>query len=210
MSFNDLMFIRKGELIVGPKVSGTNAPVEPASARVFKTRIKFSIGQKENSDANKAKISIYNLSKESRTFLEQDNLVCFLNTGYGSQELENLFFGDVNRYYEQRTGPDILSNLECGDAENVLQDAFINISLGPGATNIQIINQAVAKLKVSLGLRGDIKTLTFQGSYAYSGTVKNLLNLAGKQAGFKWSIAASAICVRSFLKKGSPPLKLKK
>ena len=108
---SDLLYLREAALIVGPKVTATNGPVEPVNARVFRTRINFEVEQDGSGNANKAKIRVYNLSEESRTFLEQKDLVCFLNVGYETSGLSNLFFGDIddkNGIHVERNGPDII------------------------------------------------------------------------------------------------------
>ena len=90
MAFQDLLYLREGELIVGPKVTSTNGPVEPSDARVFRTRINFEISQDNSSNANKAKINVYNLSEASRTFLEQKKSSLFFK-GWLSLDRSNHF-----------------------------------------------------------------------------------------------------------------------
>jgi hypothetical protein len=191
MASEDYLFLRKAELIVGPKVSATNGPVEPVFARVFKTRINFEVGQDSSGNANKAKIKVYNLSEESRTFLEQKDLVCFLMVGYESTGLSTLFFGDIdekNGIHVERSGPDIIVTIEAGDAEKTIRESNIQLGLAQGATNLQIIEQAASKLLVSTAFKTTIKSITYQNGFSYSGSVKKLLNQMGEQAGFEWSV----------------------
>jgi len=191
MAFEDILFLRKGELIVGPKVENNNGAVEPQDARVFKTRLNFKIEQDKTGNANKAKIRIYNLSESSRTFLEQKNLVCFLKVSYQAGELTTLFFGDLdqeNGIHVERSGADVITQIEAGDAESILRRANIQIGLAAGATNIQVINAAVAKLGLPVSYRTNIKEIVYQTKFAYSGTVKDLMNQQAEKAGFQWSI----------------------
>lgn len=191
MSSEDYLYLREAELIVGPKVTVTNGPVEPVDARVFRTRINFEVSQDASGNANKGKIKVYNLSEESRTFLEKKNLVCFLRVGYESSGLSTLFFGDIdekNGIHVERSGPDIITTIEAGDAEKTIRETNIQIGLAKGAKNTQIIDQAAKKLLVSTAFKTTIKSITYQNGFSYSGSVKKLLNELGTQAGFQWSV----------------------
>lgn len=200
MSNSDVLFLRQGELIVGPKVTSTNGPIEPVNARVFRTRIGFSITFDGSSNANKAKIRVYNLSPDSRTFLEQKDMVCFLNVGYESGELQNLFFGDIddkNGIHVERNGPDIITTIEAGDAEKTLRTARINIGLAAGATNRQVITEAVKQLNVSISSIETIPLRTFQNGYSFIGQAKDVLDIEFKKVGLNWNIQNGELLVLS-------------
>lgn len=191
MAVENLLFLRKAELIVGTKVTGSNSDIEPEDARVFRTRINFDVEKDEGSTANKAKINIYNLSGESRAFLEQKNLVVFLRVGYETGDLTTLFFGDVdeeNGIHNKRSGPDIITSIEAGDGEAALRDSNIQVGLSSGATNLQLIDLAAKKLFVSTAYISPIKSYTFQKGFSYSGSAKGLLDQMAKLSGFQWSI----------------------
>jgi hypothetical protein len=191
MAFENSLYLRKAELIVGPKVTATNGPVQPSNALSFKTRISFEGEQDETSNANKIKISIYNLSEASRTFLEQKNMVVFLKVGYEATGLTTLFFGDIdaeNGIHVKRQGPDIITTIEAGDAEKAIRETNINIGLSPGATNKQIIEMAKSKLNLSNAFETTVKEVKFQSGFTYSGSAKKLMDDLGKQAGFNWSV----------------------
>ena len=59
MGRSDLLFLRKGELIVGPRVVSANGVVQSSEARIFITRLNFDISQDKSSNANKAKIIVF-------------------------------------------------------------------------------------------------------------------------------------------------------
>lgn len=189
-----LLFLRKVELIVGQKVAFTNGPVEPVDAIQFNTRVKFKVELDDSGNANKATITVYNLSEESKAFLEKENGIVFLNVGY-QDSVSNLFFGDIQNVEEKRTGPDILTTLECGDAEKILREANIQIGLGPGATNRQVIDAAIAKLKIAKGYQTEIPEKTYQSGFSYSGPVKALLDEQFKSVDLSWSIQGGELQV---------------
>lgn len=162
---SDILFNRKVELIIGPKSPNTNAPVESINARQFNTRVKFKIVNDETGDSNKSTISIFNISEESKTFLEQDDLVVFLNAGY-PDSIGNIFFGDLIRFTEKRNGPDIITTLEVGDTETVIKETNIQLGLGAGATNRQVIDAAIKKLNVSKGFQTTIPLIKYQNGFS--------------------------------------------
>ena len=200
MASGDLLFIRQGELIVGPKSGFVNSRVQPLNARIFRTRLNFKVKLDGGSNANKAKINIYNLSEASRTFIEQKDMVVFLQVGFESTGLSNLFFGDIddkNGIHSKRTGPDIITTIEAGDAEKTLREANIHIGFSKGSTNIQAIERAARKLLVSTSFQTDIKKITYQKGFSYAGSANDLLDKMGKQAGFEWSIQNGELLILS-------------
>lgn len=192
--FNEYQFLRNAELIIGQRVKGTNGPIEPKEGRRYgkdglgnQFRIAFKIDKDETSKANKADIKIYNLNAESRTYLEQENIIVFLRVGYG-ETLSNLFFGDLVRFNQKREGADVITTLECGDAEEVLRTANIQIGYGPNVTNKQLFKLAADRLLVSTGFLDELPEIKYLSGFSYSGQVSKLLDQLTKQVGFKWSI----------------------
>ena len=189
MALEGVQFGRTAELIVGPKFFGKNELIEPPLARIFRTRIKFDIDKDDGSNPNKAKISVYNLNENSRNFIEQDDTVVILRVGYGGN-LSVLFFGDLskNGVTTKRSGADIITTFEAGDTEAAIRDKNIQIGMAQGATNIQILNQAVAKLKVSIGPQIGLKTIVYRNAFSFAGSVKKLLDQLAAEMGVKWSV----------------------
>ena len=199
MALDGVQFGRNAELIVGPKFVGTNTLIEPPLARIFRTRIKFDIEKDDGSNANKCKISIYNLNQDSRSFVEQEKTALILRVGYGGN-LSVLFFGDLakNGITTKRVGPDIITTLEAGDSEEIIKNANIQIGLAAGATNIQILNLAIEKLKLSSGPRLGITSVVYENAFAFSGTISTLLDQITKQINVKWAINDGEITFLGF------------
>lgn len=180
------LFLRNHELVIGPKVTGATN-LEPQDGRKFLNRLNFSIEKTSTPNPNKSKINIYNISQESRNFLEQKDMIVFLKAGYGS-ELSNIFIGDILRREVNRSGADLLYTLECGDAEKIILSAHVDIGLGPGATNIQLFDIAAAKLGLSLGIKKGIVERVFVNGFTFSGLAADLLTEQTKNIGLDWSV----------------------
>lgn len=198
MAENDFLFLREAELIVGKKVSTTNAEQEPGNGRVFKNRVVFNIESTSVAASNKAKIDIYNISQESRNFMEEKDTIVILKAGY-QDKISTVFFGDVIRRDINRAGPDIVTTLECGDAENILTTAHIELGFGPGITNVQIIEQAAEKLLLSSGIRKGIKTVQYQNGFSFSGLVSDLLAQLTKEVGVEHTIRNGELIILPIL-----------
>lgn len=190
---NDFLFGRNAELIIGEKVKSTNGPIEPVNARSYgKTddgqfRIKFKIVKGDDDKSNKSTISIYNINKDSLSYLEKENLVIFLRVGYGEQ-LATIFFGDIVRFNSKREGADIVTTLECGDSELTIKNTNVQIGLAENVTNRQIFMMAAEKLKVAFGFIEQLPEVKYLNGFSYSGPVASLLNQLCKQVNFKWTI----------------------
>lgn len=195
--FNDYLFLRSAELIIGEKVKTTNGPIEPPSARKYEGfRISFKVEKNDKGKPNKTVIKIYNLNRDSLSFLERENLIVFLRTSYaGKENLSTLFFGDLIRFNEERNGPDIITNLECGDAEEVLRTANIQVGFGPNVKNTQIFKQAADKLLVSVRFIDPLPEKVFANGFSFSGQVSKLLDQLTTQVGYKWSIQNGELLV---------------
>lgn len=205
-----LQYLRDCELVIGPKESPN--PIEPATAKRYRAafvkdpqnplrytsgfRIVFNIDKTNESDSNKSKISIYNISQESRNFFEQKDLIVFLKAGYEGN-ISTIFFGDVLERSSDRSGPDIVTTIECGDQEQILKKANINLSLDKGATNIQAIRAAATAMQLVIppNQLATIPARKFSGGATYVGLAKELLDQEINTLGFTWSIQDGEIQV---------------
>jgi len=180
------LFLRKAELLVGRK-SGSSSKKEPTDAIRIRTRLSFEVEKTSQSTSNKAKISMYNVSQDTRNALEGDNVVAFLYAGY-EFSTQLLFLGDVIKPITKRAGPDIITAIECGDAEKILQSATIEFVYSKPITNLTILNVVAKQLGVSTGtIPSNFETRIFDG-LVFSGTAREILDRIVKQISYKWSI----------------------
>lgn len=163
--------------------------------RRFTTRIVFNVEKTSvGGNSNKAKVDIYNLSQDSKGYVELEGLGLRLEAGYGD-ETSTLFFGDTKRITHSRNGPDIITTIESGDGEKRLVDAVIEVSLSPGAKLSQILNKAVSTLGLARGVIKDIPIISYTNGFSFSGPVRELLDMLGRRGGLKWSVQNGALNV---------------
>src|SRR5687768_15447735 len=87
-------------------------------------RVQFKVEKTSESASNKGIIKIYNLSKDSRTFIESDELQVRLSAGYAGL-VEQIFVGEIGPNAQGKTmsvrqPPDWITTIECGDGEVAL------------------------------------------------------------------------------------------
>ncbi len=205
MAQSDEQFLRAAEVIIGPRISGQNAPQEPPGAKSFKSnlvqdasdpssftsgfRIAFGLSKDQQGKPNKAKITLYNLSQASRNFLEDEKLIVFLKAGYVGR-ISTIFFGDLSERETSRQGPDIITILDCADQEKILQTANVQIGLGAGATNIQAFEAAESAMGLTIPSRQKalITVKQFVNGFSFTGTAQKLMEKLVKEIGFTFSV----------------------
>ena len=175
------------------------------AGRLFTTRISFEIRKGEQGSAatqagaqsNKSTVSIWNLSEDSRGIIEREigSGVMVLEAGYSGQ-LATLFAGDIALVEMRRNGPDIETRIEAGDGERNLVDAHIELSLGPGATDSQIVDSALRALGLGRGVISGIPAARRSNGFAYSGPVADLLDQIARKNGLAWSVQGGAVQIR--------------
>jgi len=172
------LFLRNAQLSVGEKQ--------------FNTRFSFNIVKTASGSANKGKVSAYNLAEDSRSFIEKSTDLMQFKAGY-QNNLSLLFIGNVKKVTHTRSGPDIVTTLECGDGEKQITESTIELSLGPGAKVSQVITAAKDALGVAAGVIKGLPDTAFQNGFSFSGPVAELLDKMAKKAGLVWSVQNNAL-----------------
>jgi len=174
------LYIRNARLTIGSKK--------------FETRISFNIQKSsEGKSSNKGKTSVYNLSEDSRSFIEKgEDLLMKLEAGYAGNYAV-IYLGDIKKTEHTRSGPDVITTLECGDGEKRLTDAHIEVSLGPDSKFNQVINAAVTAMGISRGVIKNIPQTAYKNGFSFSGKVSDLLDRLAKKEGLEWSVQDNAL-----------------
>jgi len=174
-------------------------------------RISFQIGKDSTSTPNNAKISLYNLSKASRTLFEEEGLTLILKAGYAGLSKDPnqavtkvIFIGDAASSKTVRKGPDIVTQIEAGDGEKKLVERYINTSFSgaskenPNGTRIKTMLITLIKalgyvpnkdkekrLLDELSILGNRSTIH---GMTMSGPAKHFIDALIEKEGLEWSI----------------------
>lgn len=162
--------------------------------RAFTVRTAFAVEKTENGKSNKASITLYNLSEDSRGYIERSTAAVILEAGYGNR-LAVIFVGDIKKVTTGRKGPDVTTTIESGDGETQITNAHIELSLAPGATERQIITAAVNALGLSEGVIKGLPSTAYSNGFAFSGRAADLLDQLAKKSDLVWSVQGGAVQV---------------
>lgn len=185
----DILFGRYAELLVG------KADQEGLDLSDF--RIEFEITKSNDPTANSGKISIYNLSQESRTFMEQETnkdnpFLIQLNAGYTGNstagESVGIYTGEILRAEHYKKGGDIVTALECSDSGSAIANSTVNVSYKAGTPLLTFLNAIAQQMNVEVGEIQNISGKQFLRPYAGSGKARNQLDFVAAQVGGEWSI----------------------
>lgn len=188
------MFNRAYQISIGPR-GGTGI-------KIRHLRVNFFVEKNLEKTPNSARIQIYNLSKESRGFIEQKQNVLILEAGYGywkrliqgadesfQGEIKKLFIGDIAKIKTERNGPDIITTIECGDGEVAYNIAKMNLNFTPGVKLGQVLNSITSSFGLTKGpIIGVNENEEFTQGLTLSGPTKDHMDVIAKKQNLEWSI----------------------
>jgi len=201
------LFKRKAVVSIGPAGIGlSSGNVALSSFDGF--RVSFEIEKTSESSPNPGKISIYNLNKDSRAQLEQatpnnassgQGPSIFLSAGYeglsGEPLLSQIYAGNVRWLFTERNGPDLVTTIECGDAESALRNVHVEQAFGPGTTVAQVVGYVTDQLGLSIGTIVPTITGFFQHGISISGLASDVMDYLTRGAGLEWHVTDGEINV---------------
>jgi hypothetical protein len=123
-----------------------------------------------------------------------------LECGYVDTGVKQIFQGDVRHISHVREDADWRTVLKSGDGERAFQFARISESLGPKATNSDVIKRLSAKLGLGLGNSARAAASipgSFEQGIVLSGPVSRELDKVLKGTGYEWSIQDEQLVILS-------------
>lgn len=172
-------------------------------------RITFEVVKTSESNANTAKISIYNLKESNRSRFEERDLTVILKAGYSGLNNSDgaigiLFKGNITKASSQRAGADYVTIIESGDAQKELMETNFEKSYSEGTTLKTIVNDLIASFGTNGVAKGVVKDITADkliNGGAFSGKAKEILNDLTKRMGIEWNIQDGAIHIEKGISK---------
>lgn len=179
------LFNRKAIVTMGPKGG--------QGVRIEGLRVAFDITKTNKKSANNAKIMIYNLNESNKSILKtKEDLSLTLEIGYGINNIDLLFTGDIVRSSTQRSGPDFISTIEVDDGDQALTTATLDKSYVAGTNMKTVVNDALQSMKdagqVIIGTVNNIKDDIAQNGFSASGLAANVIEQITKKQGLEFSV----------------------
>lgn len=131
------LYLRSCVLKVGPPGG--------AGVRVEGLRIAFDVRKSLQSASNKARVQVWNLAEETRGAIRERHDALEIEAGYeGLSEL--LYAGEILHAAHPRSGPDVVTSLECGDGAESFRSAQLAKTFRRGERVVNVIEAAAKKL----------------------------------------------------------------
>lgn len=159
------------------------------SLNIKNLRISFQITKSLSWSTNQASIQIYNISSEKRARLKDYGDEVSIFAGYkeeGGAQL--LFIGDTTKVTHLFEQPEIITSLECGDGERVINQRLISISYGTKTPARSVINGIAEKMGLSISFFAPTPNLVYEQGFQFSGMAKDGLDKVCKRLGLTWSV----------------------
>ncbi len=157
-------------------------------------RMSFGVEQQLKGEPNTAEISIWNLSEDTRSRI-QESVQTIIEAGYVG-ETSRIFSGDMSFSATTKQGPDAITSFEAADGENAYRSARINKSFKGGVTLATLLKEAAKSMGIGLGnvlkkadegdFRGALEEFT--NGEVLSGKSSDVLDRLTETAGLDWQI----------------------
>lgn len=161
-------------------------------------RVRFQSKRSSAREPNTLAVQIYNLTAESRGYVEREALSVVVDAGY--QDRTSTFFaGDVARAWSQReNGTDWITHIEGGDGERAFRRSRFSRSFVAGTSSGTIFRSIVDDLGLPLGYvdpRAFDALKVYSRGWTYSGTTRDALDEILGDVGLVWSIQDGELVV---------------
>ena len=159
-------------------------------------RVSFSIIKSLSWKTNSANIKIWNLSQAKRNLIKDFGDQVTLYAGYqddSTQESQLLFVGDTSTVSHIYEPPDIITVLECGDGERILNNKRVFISFGSDARARTIIKTIAGQMGLPIVEFADSDDLVYRQGYKFIGMGKDALADVAAKIGLQVSVQNNAL-----------------
>ena len=167
-------------------------------------KITFSIEKNFIGTPNTTKFEIYNLSLETRSSIKAGD-VLELKAGYNGL-IDRIFFGQIGiaGVKSVRSGPNIITTIECYDGGGAIIMSRINKSYPPGIRLYQIVEDILKEMSfetdynpspIDSGLIMNLPDITFPRGKSINSSCKDALNSLLKDQGIEWSVQNNSLVI---------------
>lgn len=157
--------------------------------RIDGLRVTFSIEKKDAREANKAVITVTNLSTATRAKFDEKSLPVVVEAGYVDRR-GAVFIGTAYRTTHTRSGADVVTTIEAADGGREISTAVGAWSYAAGVSSSQVIRDVADGISLPLSTGSSItpNKPTFGKGWAFVGSAADALSAATKAVGLTWSV----------------------
>jgi hypothetical protein len=183
-----MQFYREASLRIDIRREDLNG-FEPNPVYIRDLRISFEVHKLSGWSTNKAIIKVYNLSAEHRNLIKDFGNLVYLYAGYTSEGDSQLLFKGystaiIHSYHQQ----DIITTIECGDGDRILNDFRISVSFDGEVAIQSVIEQIAFLMEYKIDKFPSVPNLAYQTGFQFCGMAKEGLSKACDALGLNWSV----------------------
>lgn len=152
-------------------------------------RMKFDVSKDTSESPNQIRISVWNLSPQTReTIVDPDNVVT-LYAGYGQEDGALLLaYGTVVQGASSFQGAEIVTELEVLDGFAQIRDTVVSLGCGAGVRARLIIEDIAFQMGLSLVMAEDAPDRVWQNGFSFYGAARVALHKVVQGSGLEYSI----------------------
>jgi len=163
-------------------------------------RFVFNVDKTENKDPNTGKVSIYNLSQDTRNIIKDVGRNLTIFAGYTDENGEELLFtGDITNITHNINRPDVITEIEASDGKESVDKAKISLSQNEKTSGRNVLEKVLAEFDIGNNLNQiTFPNKIYQSGFAFAGLAKDALTKVTKFLNLSWSVQNNEINVVTF------------
>jgi hypothetical protein len=187
-------FIRQVEVVIGPKGG--------EGVKINGLKIAFEIEKTDKPETNTAKISIYNLSKETHDKICVAENHCTLKAGYADETITAILFGDVVKGFRKKSGTDYVTEIEVKDGRVAVMAGQVSLSYAKDTDALTIVQDLIDAIGLpSKGTELIPSDAKYPGAFSDIGQAADILRKVLNKYDLRYTIQNEMIYI---LKDGEP------
>jgi len=171
--------------------------INPSSrVETHELRVAFDVSRSISGSPNTFNIKLYNLSPEHAAAVGRELDTIQLEAGYippeGGGNLGIIAKGRIRDLQHDRSGPDIITTVSCGDGDLAYRRATISKTIPKGTPIPEVVDELYKEMEKQGINRGEMKypddIRTLKRPYSMCGGCTREMDTLGRGNGFYWNI----------------------
>ncbi len=186
------LYGRRCRLLIARQVAKDYRTLSVDVIEITDLRVAFKVRKSSAKEPNTAEVTVTNLSRATRSALQEKGVKFQLEAGYEGTGIKRVFSGDVRALDHSRDGASWHTRLKGGDGERAFRHARVSESHAPGAPASDVVRKLADALGLGLGNFDQISTKLasskFEQGIVTHGPASSELTKVLAKAGITWSI----------------------
>ena len=170
---------------------GATSPESPEALH-----IKFSVDKSDSETPNTASVSLWNLSPEHLSILNEKDCVVSLRAGYETH-MSLILVGAITYIETSLDVGDRETSIEIADGRIELRDCYLSLSYSGVINTKKIIEDIAADMGVTVTFSYNAQFAELPNGFAFVGTGRVALDNACASSGLQWGIQNGVLQVKN-------------